>query len=166
MSDEDLPFVAALYASTRADELAQTGWPAPQQQAFLAQQHRAQHQHYRTAFPNAEWLILERSGENIGRLYVDESASDRTLLIDISLVGEARGRGLGAAILADLLAAAGEAGRSVSLHVERLNPARRLYVRLGFQLVRDMGVYLEMEWRPPGAAAGDAAGAGQKKIAS
>ncbi len=169
MSDEDLPFVAALYASTRADELAQTGWPAPQQQAFLAQQHRAQHQHYRTAFPNAEWLILERSGENIGRLYVDESASDRTLLIDISLVAAARNGGLGSAILADLLDAAKAAAKRVSLHVERFNPAHRLYDRLGFTLVRDKGVYLEMEWSPPEAAdaAGAAGAAGdQKKIAS
>ncbi len=166
MSDDDLPFVAALYASTRAGELAQTGWPAPQQQAFLAQQHRAQHQHYRTAFPNAEWLILERGGENIGRLYVDESPGNRILLIDISLVGDARGGGLGTAVLSDLLAAAAAAGKSVSLHVERLNPARRLYVRLGFELVGDKGIYLEMAWHPPGAPAAARAGAGQKKIAS
>ncbi len=165
MADEDLPFVADLYASTRAGEVAQTGWPAAQQQAFLAQQHRAQHVHYRNAYPDAEWLIVERDGERIGRLYLGE-AGDRILLIDISLVAAARNAGLGSAILADLLDAAGATGKRVSLHVERFNPAHRLYDRLGFTLVRDKGVYLEMEWSPPGAA--DAAGAArdQKKIAS
>jgi ribosomal protein S18 acetylase RimI-like enzyme len=91
------------------------------------------------------------------------------MLIDISLVPAARGAGLGGAILADLIAAAGAAGKRVTLHVERLNPARRLYVRHGFTLVSDKGIYLEMEWCP-GAAAGatGAGGAGedQKKIAS
>lgn len=166
MADEDLPFVASLYASTRAEELAQTGWPAAQQQAFLAQQHRAQHAHYRNAYPDAEYLILERDGECIGRLYLSE-AGGRMLLIDISLVAAARNAGLGGAILADLLDAAKAAGKSVSLHVERFNPAQRLYARLGFALVRDKGVYLEMEWSPPVAAAAAAGPAGnQKKIAS
>ena len=165
MADRDLAFVAALYASTRAEEVAQTGWPAAQQQAFLAQQHRAQHTHYRNAYPDAEWLILEREGESIGRLYLGE-AGNRILLIDISLVAEARGAGLGSAILADLLDAAGAAGKSVSLHVERFNPAQRLYRRLGFTLVRDNDIYLEMEWSPPGAARADGAIADQKKIAS
>ena len=72
MTDEDLPFVAALFASTRAEEVAQTGWPAEQQQAFLAQQHEAQHRHYRTHYPEADWLIVELGGEAIGRLYLVE----------------------------------------------------------------------------------------------
>jgi hypothetical protein len=45
-ADEDLPFVAELYASTRRDEVAATGWPREMQEAFLAQQHEAQHRHY------------------------------------------------------------------------------------------------------------------------
>ena len=150
MTDADLTFVDALYASTRAEEMALTGWPPAQQAAFLAQQHRAQHQHYRTFYPDAEWLILEHGGEPIGRLYLADQ-DERIQLIDISLVGAARGRGLGAAILEDLLEAAAGAGKKVALQVERSNPARRLYVRLGFALVRDNGVYLEMEWRPPGS---------------
>ena len=31
MTDDDLPFVAALYASTRAEEVAPTGWPPEMQ---------------------------------------------------------------------------------------------------------------------------------------
>ena len=70
MTDEDLPFVEALYASTRAAEMALTGWPPEQQRAFLAQQHRAQHHHYRAYHAGAEWLIIERDGAPIGRLYL------------------------------------------------------------------------------------------------
>lgn len=147
MADEDLPFVAALYASTRADELAATGWPAAAQQAFLAQQHDAQHRHFRSAHPDADWLIVERDGEPAGRLYLDESEAE-VVLIDISLIPARRGAGLGGALIADLISHAGTSGKPVSLHVARTNPgARRLYLRLGFRPVGDDGMYEAMEWR-------------------
>ena len=53
-SDDDLPFVTALYASTRREEVAVTGWPAEIQEQFLAQQAAAQHSHYSIHFGDAE----------------------------------------------------------------------------------------------------------------
>ncbi|MGZ8281541.1 MAG: GNAT family N-acetyltransferase [Allosphingosinicella sp.] len=154
MTDDDLPFIEALFASTRAEEVAQTGWPLPAQQAFLAQQHRAQHDHYQAHYADAEWLIVERDDARIGRLYLGRW-DDEVRVIDISLVPAARGQGIGSAIFADILSAAGEQGCKVSIHVEWTNPARRLYQRLGFATVEDGGIYLRMERRPD-----------QKKIAS
>ena len=147
MSSDDDAFVAALYASTRAEELAATGWPAEMQRQFLAQQHQAQDRHYRTAYPDAEWLIIERSGSPVGRLYLLETERE-LLIIDISLVPEGRGRGWGGALLADVLARADAAAIAVTLSVVRHNPARRLYLRHGFELVEDKGLYLVLE-RPP-----------------
>ncbi|MBL8252187.1 MAG: GNAT family N-acetyltransferase, partial [Candidatus Competibacter sp.] len=43
---EDCDFLFRVYASTRAEELALTGWDETQKQAFLAQQFEAQHHHY------------------------------------------------------------------------------------------------------------------------
>lgn len=148
MTDGDLPFVAALYASTRADEVASTGWPPEMQAAFLDQQHRAQHFHYRTAYPDGEWLLIQRGRTPIGRLYLAEQ-DGMLLLVDISLLPAERGSGLGTAILKDLLA---DERRPVELHVERLNPARRLYERLGFATVEEQVIYLRMI-RAPGASA-------------
>ena len=148
MTDEDLPFVAALYASTRAEEVASTGWPPEMQAAFLDQQHRAQHGYYRTAYPEGEWLLIERGGAPIGRLYLAEQGG-MLLLIDISLLPGERGTGLGTAILNDLLA--GET-RPVELHVERFNPALRLYQRLGFEEAEDTAIYLRMIRPPPAVA--------------
>ena len=147
MTDSDLPFVEALYASTRAEELAATGWPAEMQQAFLAQQHRAQHHHYRTFYPAAEWLIIERDRRPIGRLYLEELPAFLHL-IDLSLVPETRGQGIGGAIFADVGAMARALGKQVSIHVEINNRARRLYERIGFRLVEDKGMYLELVWDP------------------
>ena len=143
MTDDDLPFVAALYASVRAAEVAQTGWPAEMQAAFLDQQHCAQHLHYRAHFAQASWLILERDGAPIGRLYIDETPSNLHL-IDITLTESCRGAGIGRAIMEDLVARAGETGSAISLHVEPDNPARRLYLSLGFVDEGNAGAYEAM----------------------
>jgi GNAT superfamily N-acetyltransferase len=146
MTDEDLPFVEALYASTRTEELARTGWPMTLREHFLRQQHEAQHRHYRASYSGAAWLIVEQAGTPIGRLYLLETEREY-LLIDISLLPEMRELGLGKAVISDIVAAARIAGKTVSLHVERTNPARRLYARLGFVQVEDKGIYLRMEWK-------------------
>jgi ribosomal protein S18 acetylase RimI-like enzyme len=148
MTDADLDFVEALYAASRADELAVTGWPDEQKRAFLSHQHRAQHHHYRTYYPNAEWLIVERGGARIGRLYLVEWA-DQFRVIDIAIAEGSQGRGFGTAILEDVMESARSKGKGVSIHVEKNNPARRLYDRLGFVRAEDKGVYDLMEWGPP-----------------
>ena len=152
MTDDDLPFVAELYASTRAEEVAATGWPPEVQSAFLRQQHEAQHRHYQAHYPAAEWLIVEQAGQAVGRLYL-AAWDDSIRVIDISLVAASRGSGLGGAIMSDVIEQARGRSGSVSIHVEKNNPARRLYRRLGFALVADKGVYDLMEWREAGPAA-------------
>ncbi|HEX8668750.1 MAG TPA: GNAT family N-acetyltransferase [Allosphingosinicella sp.] len=146
--ETDLPLLTAVYSSTRVEEVAATGWPEEMQRAFLAHQFDAQHRHYRQHYPGAEWLVMERDGAAVGRLYLDEW-SDQLRLIDIALLPEARGLGAGEAILRDLQDAAAAAGKPLTIHVERQNPAMRLYLRLGFRRIDEHGVYELMEWRPP-----------------
>jgi len=147
----DFDFIEALYVSTRDAELALSGWPEAEKNAFLTQQHRAQHHHYQAHYPNAERLIIERDGAPIGRLYTDAWPLELRI-VDISLVPAARGQGIGEAILRDVIAWAGDQARGVSIHVEKFNPARRLYRRLGFVVVEDKGVYELKERGTPRAA--------------
>jgi len=148
---EDFDFIEALYRSTRDEELALSGWPEAEKNTFLTQQHRAQHHHYQTYYPNAERLILERDGTSIGRLYIDIWPHELRI-VDISLVPAARGQGIGEAVLRDVIAWAADQARGVSIHVEKFNPARRLYHRLGFVVTEDKGVYELMECGTPRAA--------------
>ena len=146
IADEDLPFLAELYASTRAEEVAASGWPVELQRQFLAQQFDAQHRHYMAHYPDADWLVIERGGEAIGRLYIEEWPS-QFRLIDIALLPAARGQGAGTAILHDVMAQAAAAGKALSIHVEKNNPAMELYRRLGFATAEDKGVYDLLVWR-------------------
>ena len=63
----DLPFLSRLYASTRMEELAVTSWTEEQKAAFLDMQFQAQHAHYRKHYPEADWLVVQRAGQDIGR---------------------------------------------------------------------------------------------------
>jgi len=68
--------------------------------------------------------------------------------MDIALLPEYRGRGVGGALLADLMAEASAGAKPLTIHVERFNRALRLYERLGFVPVADKGVYLLLQWSP------------------
>ncbi|WP_461846825.1 GNAT family N-acetyltransferase [Bradyrhizobium elkanii] len=151
IADSDLAFLARLYASTRTDELAVTPWSAEQKAAFLAMQFQAQHRHYQQYYPTADWLVTMRGGEDIGRLYVDRWPGEHCV-IDIAFLPEHRGSGLGGALMRDVLEEAARAGKAVSIHVEKFNPAMRLYRRLGFLTEEDKGVYDLMRWRAAGAS--------------
>lgn len=146
IAESDLPFLAGVYASTRADELTPVPWSEAEKAAFLDAQFRAQHLHYQAHYPHADWLIVARRANDIGRLYIERWPTQHRI-IDIALLPAHRGKGLGEALLRDLLDEAAGAGKAVSIHVEKLNPAMRLYRRLGFVTVEDKGVYDLMRWR-------------------
>jgi len=147
---EDEAFLAKLYASTRVGEMALTGWDAAQQEAFLRQQFQFQTTHYRKHYGDASFRIILRNDAPIGRLYVHFGAQEIRLM-DIALLPEHRGAGLGGSILENLLREAAQLGKTVTLHVERFNPALRLYQRLGFRVIEDQQINFYMEWRPPAA---------------
>ena len=142
---EDESFLASLYASTRAEELAQTNWSDEQKAMFCRMQFNAQTTDYRANYPDASFQIIERDGVPAGRLLVMRS-DDAVHVIDIALMPEHRGAGIGTKLLKELQKEAKAADKKLSIHVERFNPARRLYERLGFQQVEEKGVYLLLHW--------------------
>jgi ribosomal protein S18 acetylase RimI-like enzyme len=146
IAESDLPFLARLYASTRVEELAATPLTDAQKAIFLESQFQLQHAHYRKYYPEADWLVTTRADEDIGRLYI-ERWSNQHRIIDIAFLPEHRGKGLGAALMRDLMDEAAACGKDLSIHVEKYNPAMRLYRRLGFVTEEDKGVYDLMRWK-------------------
>ena len=146
---DDTELLYRIYASTREDELAVVLWDALAKEAFLRMQFAAQDRYYHATFPAASYDLIVSGEEVLGRLYVDRG-EPAWLVLDIALLPEHRGRGIGARLLTDVLAEARAAAKPVQIHVERFNPAQRLYDRLGFRQIADEGVYLRLEWNPGG----------------
>lgn len=141
----DMEFLAAVYASTRMEELAATDWDDAQKAGFCQMQFAAQDAHYRQHYPTAEYQVIETSGLPVGRLYVDRWKREIRIM-DITLLPGHRGKAIGTMLLLDLQREAAGCGKSLSIHVERFNPALLLYKRLGFRMIEDKGVYLLLEW--------------------
>ncbi|MCB1636393.1 MAG: GNAT family N-acetyltransferase, partial [Xanthomonadales bacterium] len=145
--DADLPLLARIYASTRESEMAQVPWSEAQKLAFLQFQFDAQHRYYLEHFPAATREVIELDAVPAGRLYLDARPNELRL-IDIALLPEFRGGGIGELLLREILDAGRRSQRAVSIHVEQNNPAMRLYLRLGFVQVEEQGIYHLMRWQP------------------
>ncbi|WP_420004421.1 GNAT family N-acetyltransferase [Arenibacterium sp. LLYu02] len=144
---EDMAFLCALYRSTREAELDRVPWSEAQKQSFIEMQFQAQHSHYQTHYPDALWLVIESRGIGaIGRLYLERWEQEHRI-IDIALIPSVRGHGLGRALLEDLMDEAAAAKKAITIHVEKENPAMRLYQRLGFRRIEDKGVYDLLSWQ-------------------
>lgn len=149
IAPEDMEFLHRVYRSTREDELAMVvDWTAEQKDAFVRQQFEAQHAWYTEHYVGADFQVILVDGVPAGRLYVHRREREIRLM-DITLLPEHRGSGVGSSLLSDLMAESEAAGKPLTIHVEIYNPAMRLYKRLGFTTFEDRGVYHLLEWRPP-----------------
>jgi GNAT superfamily N-acetyltransferase len=141
----DAGFLARLYASTRMDLHSATADPAFVA-ALVAMQQRLQAADYRQAFPAARSLLLESDSAPCGRIVVDAGA-DALRLVDIALLPERRGQGLGSHILRALQGCAARHGVPLTLSVHHANRrARRLYAALGFVPLSSNALSAEMMW--------------------
>lgn len=144
-------FLISLYASTRIDEFSGLNWSEQQLDLFMRMQFTAQRQHYRFAYPLADDNLIQLNGQAVGRMLVDRSTTE-ILLVDIALLPQFRGRGLGEYLIRRLLAEAMDTGKAVRLTVLKTNQAAaRLYQRLGFTFVADDEIYLGMICEPAAA---------------
>ena len=150
-SPDDERFLCRVYAATRSSELAMVAWTDTEKSAFVEMQFRAQDQYYREHYPNTSFDVIVSDGQAVGRLYVSRW-SEEIRIVDIALLPDACNRGIGTTLrqqrplLRQLQAEAQASRKPLRIHVERFNPALRLYERLGFRQVEDKGVYLFLEW--------------------
>jgi ribosomal protein S18 acetylase RimI-like enzyme len=119
---DDEAFLRALDAQTRGALFA--GWEPDAVAQMLALQYDAR----RAARRGAREEIVVLEGMPVGAL-VSTDGGDGLHILDLVLVPEARGRGIGSALLADLLSA--EAGARVEVEATN-HAARRFYERAGF----------------------------------
>jgi ribosomal protein S18 acetylase RimI-like enzyme len=144
---EDEPFLFEVYASTRRAEVADWGWDDAQRDAFLQSQFRAQQQSYEMHYEGAESQLILLEGKLAGRILVLRSELE-ILGVDIALLPEYRGAGIGSRLIGQLQAEAAATGKRFVFQVQRTNQAAiRLYQRLGFIVVGGNDFTHSMEWR-------------------
>ena len=143
-SDDE--FLLRLYASTRQEELAPVPWSEVEKADFVRMQHDAQRADYLQRFPNSDHSIVMVDGTDGGRIWVNRGA-DEIRLMDIALIPELRGMGVGTQLLVDLQKEAKKRGLPLRHSVHKTNlGAIRFYVRMGFSAVRDYETHDLMEW--------------------
>jgi ribosomal protein S18 acetylase RimI-like enzyme len=118
-----------------------SGWPKPGDSGVIAE----------AGGPvGAAWL-RQFSPTDRGFGFVDADTPE----LSIAVADGWRGRGVGAALLGELVAMAQAGGRTgISLSVERENYAWRLYERFGFEVVDEVGGSFTMLLRLPVRRAG------------
>ena len=99
----------------------------------------------RSRYPTAQLLVVTADGSDVGRLYRTEAEGSELWLLDVALLPEWRGRGIGSRLVTNLVAEADARGVRLCLHVNRTNRARQLYERLGFVVTGESELTLRME---------------------
>ena len=135
----DVPYLLALRRQTMTEHWRATGREPTEEE------HRS-----RVLYRFECAQIVEQEGTPVGLFKVAREGSTWKL-IQIQVDPALQGRGVGAALIRQLIAEATMAKATLELHVLRQNPARHLYERLGFQVVGE-GTY-ELAMRHVGAPA-------------
>jgi len=143
----DEAFLLDVFASTRELERAGAEWTEASWDAFLHSQLEAQRTHYEARFPGSVHQVILHDSVPVGRIWVYRG-QDEIRLLDIAILPERRGRGIGSHLIRELQVEAQAAALPLRHSVEIDNPrARQLYERLGFAPIQTRGIHTLMEWR-------------------
>jgi GNAT superfamily N-acetyltransferase len=92
---------------------------------------------FREYFNPQSAKIIQADGIDIGLLQIQERA-DCIYLGDIQLDREYRNQGIGTSLIESVIRSAIAVNKPVRLRVLNGNPAKRLYLRLGFQVIEKL----------------------------
>lgn len=122
--------------------------------ALYEQQYEAMQTGQESAYPEHLDLLIERTGDCVGRVVVDLGYVDWRIT-EFQIMTAARGQGIGSNVVRGLQAAAARGGVSLSLSTPIFgSQTHRLYEQLGFRISSSDGVLYQMIWLPKEANAG------------
>lgn len=142
---DDTAFLRRLFEIVRQTDFVDIEWPDAVRRQFFDSQFLFQRSHRHQAYAGADQLMVMQDSTPVGNLCI-WTGSEEMRLVEISLLPEWRGRGLGTALLRALQKHAVHRNYTVSLSVRKDNPARQLYRKLGFMETGSEGPDLGMRW--------------------
>jgi ribosomal protein S18 acetylase RimI-like enzyme len=148
VTSDDHEVLLRVYASSREIELSMVPWDDETKRAFIEHQFNAQTSHYAKEYPAArhDVIVLCETGETVGRLYVNRTGEQISIL-DITILPEFRRRGIGSEVLARLVEEAQTTGRTVRVYVETFNPSQQFFIKRKFTVMNDDGMNLRLVWQ-------------------
>lgn len=165
MGIADLPNGVRLRATSAADagierrihdanrtDLGRIDGPADLVRTVMDFQYRAKTDGHAASYPNAQYYMIEKAGDVTGRLVVDFGHNE-VHVVDITLLPEWQGHGIGATVLRAMQTVAGSMALPVALSAHRGNArAVALYRQLGFRRDPDQppsASHVLLRWDPP-----------------
>ena len=103
-----------------------------------------QESRFREHFEISDISIVQVDGEDVGYTKV-ESHDDHVFLAGVYIAAGQRNRGIGTAVIEDLIARAAAEKKVLRLRVLRPNPCQRLYKRLGFTIIGESDSHIDMQ---------------------
>jgi len=140
-------FLYLLFSSIKAPEMAFMPVDAKQKEFLLQMQFTSMNATYRHRFPKARFEIVELDRWPIGRIVTDVQ-KDCVYYVDVALMPQASGAGIGTALMAAMLEEPRRLGLPARAKVLNYNlPSLHMFQGLGFTKVAANAPYLDLEWR-------------------
>lgn len=142
----DRPLLRRIIHADAAEMLASA--PASARGMMITVQVEGRLNLYRRGHPEAVSLLLFGRGEPVGLIVLDRAVRGRMTLLELVILPEMRGQGMGTEALTAICTLADMAGDAISTSVFYDNPATHLLHRAGFHPDREDGLDLVMVRRP------------------
>jgi ribosomal protein S18 acetylase RimI-like enzyme len=140
-SPEDEPFIRGLMTETLSDQLGASSWPAEVRDPILAAQYRVRRQGFRMSAGDKPGTLVLVNEQPVA-WYVAAELANEIRLVNLVVLRERRGEGIGSAVLRKLVGSHKTLKLSVAMNNQR---ALDLYTRMGFRRTGDDGVHYFME---------------------
>lgn len=101
-------------------------------------------QHFYESFTLSATSIIGAGGNDVGWMTVERHAG-YIYLNEITIVAPWQSKGIGTMLLGELIEEARDRAVPLRLSTAKINPARRLYERLGFHIIGEHSFKIEME---------------------
>jgi GNAT superfamily N-acetyltransferase len=147
-SDADEPFLFELFRALRARRFNFQPGGHPQMAVTVRLQFKAQEHALASQYPGSEHSIILLDGAPAGRLRIarDETGFE---LADISILPDHQRKGIGSAVMKNLIAEAHQGGLPIRSRVAQANQASfHFYRNLGFEVTAQDACYVHVRWRP------------------
>ncbi len=134
IKDEDFEFLREVHNAALKEYITQTwGWDDDWQK-----------QSFERNFNPDDGEIIVINGKDAGFLWVVEKETE-TLLASIRILPEFQNKGIGTKLIKKLIGKSQKKNKPVRLQVLKINPAKKLYKRLGFEIFAETKTHFLMK---------------------